>query len=88
MTMDSGAAGHVMIEGMFPRVKLERKIAPNKFVAVIGAIRDMCEKTIPFKKSEGSASVVRPLISMQKAVRLKTFCGAERKESAHFEMEQ
>ena len=62
-----------MLEGMFPRVKLERKIAPNKFVAVIGeATRDMCEKTVPFKKSEGSASVVRPLISMQKAVRLKT----------------
>ena len=45
--MDSGAAGHVMIEGMFLRVKLERKTAPKKFVAATGAeIRDLGEKTI------------------------------------------
>ena len=35
-TMDSGAAGHVMLEGMFTRVKLERKSSPNKFVAAKG----------------------------------------------------
>ena len=31
VTMDSGAAGHVMLEAMFPRVKLERKTSPQKF---------------------------------------------------------
>ena len=31
VTMDSGAAGHVMLETMFPRVKLERKTSPKKF---------------------------------------------------------
>ena len=30
--MDSGAAGRIMAEGMFPRVKLERKTALDKFV--------------------------------------------------------
>ena len=36
VTMDSGAAGHVMPETMFPRVKLERKTTPKKFVAANG----------------------------------------------------
>ena len=31
VTMDSGAAGHVMLETMFPRVKLERTTSPKKF---------------------------------------------------------
>ena len=30
VTMDSGAAGHVMPETMFPRVKLERKTSKSK----------------------------------------------------------
>ena len=48
--MDTEAAGHVMMAGMFPRVKLERTNAPEKFVAAHGEqIRDLCEKTIPFK---------------------------------------
>ena len=33
VTMDSGAAGHVMLETMFPHVKLERTTSPKKFVA-------------------------------------------------------
>ena len=75
--MDCGAAGHVMPEAMFPRVKLERKISPKRFVAANGEqIRDVGEKTIPIKTNEGiqrcitfrSASVVTPLISMQKVV--------------------
>ena len=33
VTMDTGAAGHVMPEAMFPNVKLERKTQPKKFVA-------------------------------------------------------
>ena len=70
VTMDSGAAGHVMPETMFPRVKLECKTSPKKFVASNG-------QNIPFKTNEGiqrcmtfrSASVVKLLISMRKVVR-------------------
>ena len=52
--MDSGYAVHVMLEGMFPCVKLERKISPKRFVAVNGEqIRDMGEKTFPFETNEG-----------------------------------
>ena len=36
VTMDTGAAGHVMPEAMFPNVKLERKTQPKKFVAANG----------------------------------------------------
>ena len=35
-TTDSGAAGHVMPETMFPRVKLERKTSSKKIVAANG----------------------------------------------------
>ena len=35
VTMDSGVEGHVMLVTMFPRVKLERKTSPNKFVAAL-----------------------------------------------------
>ena len=46
VTMDTGAAGHVMPEAMFPNVKLERKTQPKKFVAANGdQIRDLGEKT-------------------------------------------
>ena len=78
VTMESGAAVHVMPESMFSRVKLERKTSPKKFVAANGEhIKDLGEKNIPFKTNEGiqrcitfrSASVVKPLISMQKVVR-------------------
>ena len=42
VTMDSGAAGHVMPEGMFPRVKLERKTSLKRFVTANGEqIRDL-----------------------------------------------
>ena len=54
VTMDSGVAGHVMPETMFPRVKLERKTTPEKFVAANGEqIKDFGEKTIPFKTNGG-----------------------------------
>ena len=78
VTMDSGATGHVMLEAMFPRVKLERKTSPKKFVAANGEqIRDLGEKNIPFKTNEGiqrcitfrNASVDKHHISMQKVVR-------------------
>ena len=36
VTVDSGAAGHVMPEGLFPRVKFERKTPPKKFAAANG----------------------------------------------------
>ena len=77
-SMDSGAAGHVMPERTFPRVKLERKRSPKKFVAAnCEQIRDSGENTFPFKTNEGfqmritfrCASVVKPLISMQKLAR-------------------
>ena len=54
VTMDSRAAGHVMPETMFPHVKLERKTSPKKFVAANGEqIKDLGEKSIPFKTNEG-----------------------------------
>ena len=74
VTMDSGAAGHVMLETMFLCVKLE----PKKFVAATGEqIKDSGEKNIPFKTNEGiqrcitfrSAHFVKTLISMEKVVR-------------------
>ena len=75
--MDSGAAGHVMPETMFPHVKIEHKTPLKKFVAANGEqIKDLGAKRIPFKTDEGvqrcitfrSANVVKPLISMQKVV--------------------
>ena len=69
--MDTRAAGHVMPAEMFPRVKLDRTSANQKFVAASGErIKDMGEKTIPFKSVEGvhrcikfrSAYVVKPLV--------------------------
>lgn len=53
-TMDPGAAGHVMLEGMFPRAKLERKNAPKKSVATIGEyIRALGDKTTQLETNEG-----------------------------------
>ena len=52
VTMVSGAAGHVMPETTFPRFKLERKTTPKKLVAR-EQIKDLGEKTIPFKTKEG-----------------------------------
>ena len=76
-TMGSGTAGHVMPAEMFPRVKLDRTSATKKFVAATGErIKELCEKTIPFKSVEGvrrcikfrSANVVKPRISRRKVV--------------------
>ena len=73
--MDTGAAGHVMPAKMFPRVKVDRTTKTKKFVAASGAkIKDLDEKTIPFKSVEAvhrcekirSANVVMLLISMRK----------------------
>ena len=66
-TMDTGAAE------IFPRVTLDRTRTTKKVVAANGErIRDLGEKTIPFKSLEGvhrcinfrTATVVKPLISM------------------------
>ena len=58
VTMDTGAAGHVMPEVMFPKVKLERKTQPKKFVAANGEqIKDLGEKNIPFRTNEGVQEV-------------------------------
>ena len=83
-TMDSGAARHAMPETMFPRVKLERKTTPKKFVAANGEqIKDLGEKTIPFKTNEGiqrcttfrSANVVKPHFNAKSRPSRK-HCGA------------
>ena len=53
VTMDAGAAGHVVLEAMF-HVKLERKTSSKKFVASNGEqIKDLVEKNIPFETYEG-----------------------------------
>ena len=71
--MDTGAAGHVMLAEMFPRVELDRTSTTKKFVAANGEkIKDLGEqksvervhRSIQFR----SANVVRPLISMRKVV--------------------
>ena len=50
VTVDSGAAGLVMPEGLFPRVKFERKTPPKKFAAANGErTKDLREKRLPFK---------------------------------------
>ena len=60
------------------KVKLERKTSPKKFAASRDEqVRDLREKKNPFKTNERiqrcitlrSASVVKPLISMQQVVR-------------------
>ena len=54
-----------MLEGMFPRVKFERKTAPTKFVAANGEqIRDVGEQAIPFNGSEG----------IQRGITLRSAC--------------
>ena len=77
VTVDTGAAGHVMLEALVPNVKLEHTGALKNFVAVHGErIRDMGEKTTPIKTSEGvhrsitfrSGSVVKRLASIRKVV--------------------
>ena len=69
-TMDTGVAGHVTSAEMFPRVKLDCTSTTKNSVAASGEkIKDLGEKTIPFKSAEGvhrctkfrSASVVKPL---------------------------
>ena len=80
-TMDSGAAGHVMLETMFPRVKLERQTSPKKFVAANGEqIKELGEKSIPFKTNEGvqrcftfrSANVFKPSSQCKRSSELET----------------
>ena len=95
----SGAAGHVMPETMFPRVKLERKTTPKKFVAANGEqIKDLGEKTIPFKTSEGiqrcitfsSTNVVKPSFQCKRSSKPETlWCWMKRiRTSETFGVEQ
>ena len=47
LTMFSGVARHVMLEGLFPSVKLTRKTAPKTFGAASGEqIRDSRENEV------------------------------------------
>ena len=75
-TVDTGCR-HVMLAEMFPRVKLDRRSATKAFVAANEEkIKDLREKTLPFKSVEGvhrcikfrNANVVKSLISMRKVV--------------------
>ena len=91
VTMDSGAAGHVMLETMFPHVKLERKTTPKKFVAVNGEqIKDLGEKN-PIQDKRGNPEVHN--VQKCKRCQISHFnpksspnwkhCCAGRQESAH-----
>ena len=76
--MNSGAARHIMLEARFSRVQRESKTAREKVVPASGQrIRDLGVKTsLLFETNDGihrcitfrSAGMVKPLISMQKAV--------------------
>ena len=89
---DSGAAGHVMLKGMCPRVKLQRKTAPMMFAAANGEqIRDVGENNIPLKTNEegfkdASHSEVRVLSNLsfedRKLSRAGKHRGAGCRESA------
>ena len=58
VTMDSGAAGHVIPETMFPHVKLERKTSPERFVAANGEqIKDLGEKNNSIQDKRGNPGV-------------------------------
>ena len=76
--VDSGVAGDVVLEGIFPSVKLERKTTPKKLAAANGEQnRDLGEMAVPSTTNQGihrcgtlrRGNVVKPLISMQKVVR-------------------
>ena len=63
VTMDSGAAGHV----------LERKTSPKKFVAANGEqIKDLGEKTIPFQRNEGIVYDIQKCKCCQPSFQCKT----------------
>ena len=58
VTMDAGAAGHVMLETMFQRVTLERRTSPKKFVAANGEqIKDLGEKKHSIQDKRGNSEV-------------------------------
>ena len=100
VTMDSGAADHVMPETMFPRDKLERNTTPKKFVAANGEqIKDLSEKAIPFKtntrESRGAKHSEVPMLSnlsfqCKRASEPETlWCWMKRMRTSEiFEMEQ
>ena len=72
-TMDCGAAGHVMLEGMLPRVKLERKTEPHKFLAAnVEQITELGLRTIPFKTNEGSHSCMTFRVRCRRSFELET----------------
>ena len=58
VTKDSGAAGLVMPETMFPHVKIERKTSPKKFVAANGEqIKDCKAGSIVHTWSSGKERI-------------------------------
>ena len=85
--VDSGAAGLVMPEGLFPRVEFERKTPPKKFAAANGErLKDLCDKDFHSKHIQRcttfrSTSVVKPLIAMQKVAPAGTIVVLDEKNS-------
>ena len=51
-TMDTRAEGHVMPAEMFPRVKLDRTSAAKNVASTGERIKNLGEKTTPFKSVE------------------------------------
>ena len=93
VTMGSGAACHEILEATFPRVKLERKTSPKKFVAANGELfSDLGEKNIPFKTKEANSKVhnIQECECCQtsyfnaKSCPSRKHCRARWKESAHW----
>ena len=77
VTIDSAAVGHVMLDGMFPRVRLERKTSPKRFGAENGEqVRDLGEKDYSIQDKRWNSKMhntqkcecCQTLISMQKVV--------------------
>ena len=58
VSVDSGAAEHVMLEGMFQRVKLERKTSPKRFVVANGEqIRETWAKDYSIQDKRGNSKL-------------------------------
>ena len=93
VTMDSGAAGHVMPETMFPRVKLERKTTPKKFVAANWVRKQFrSRQTREFRGAQHSEvrMLSNPSVQCKRSSEPETlWCWMKRiRPSETFEMEQ
>ena len=84
VTMDSGAAGHVMLGTMFPRNMLERRTSLKKFVAANGEqIRNLGEKREFRGASRSGVRVLSSVSCNAQSGPSQKRGRAGRKESAH-----